>query len=266
MGWIIYFSISLLLFFCMTLTLKIDGQNMTGYLRLVIFTLIGLLVALDYSLNTTVCQTLSLFDHILSRISVAYSKGHLQLSHDTETNLEADQDYTSLTLALVATRWSSPYLLSTEVEAEVWIMNYAIMPVHIQDLEPISHQMTLEQFRANRELGPTLNESFRTLAWSLVYTDSKRTFTALLKSMIKKKVIGYGRGVLRRNSTPTIYAILLQRWVHRMENVRLRWIWNWRPTLAATISKFTTAEEQSPSGIVQVDLYESKSQVSDIGA
>ncbi|KAJ3963726.1 hypothetical protein EV361DRAFT_956683 [Lentinula raphanica] len=37
----------------MTLTLKIDGQNMTGYLRLVIFTLIGLLVALDYSLNTT---------------------------------------------------------------------------------------------------------------------------------------------------------------------------------------------------------------------
>ncbi|KAJ3759185.1 SPOC like C-terminal domain-containing protein [Lentinula raphanica] len=42
------------------------------------------------------------------------------------------------------------------------------------------------------------------------YAGSKRTFTALLKSMIKKKVIGYARGVLRRNSTPTIYAVLPQ--------------------------------------------------------
>ncbi|KAJ3993368.1 SPOC like C-terminal domain-containing protein [Lentinula boryana] len=42
------------------------------------------------------------------------------------------------------------------------------------------------------------------------YAGSKRTFSALLKSMIKKKVIGLARGVLRRNSTPTMYAILPQ--------------------------------------------------------
>ncbi|KAJ3823321.1 hypothetical protein F5880DRAFT_1612993 [Lentinula raphanica] len=54
-----------------------------------------------------------------------------------------------------------------------------------------------------------------------------------------------------------------------MENVRLRvaivGCGIGGLTLAATISKFT-AEEQSPNGIVQVDLYESKSQVSVIGA
>ncbi|KAJ4466240.1 SPOC like C-terminal domain-containing protein [Lentinula aciculospora] len=42
------------------------------------------------------------------------------------------------------------------------------------------------------------------------YTGSKRTFSALLKSMAKKKVIGLARGVLRQNSTPTIYAVLPQ--------------------------------------------------------
>ncbi|KAJ3935286.1 MAG: SPOC like C-terminal domain-containing protein [Lentinula lateritia] len=42
------------------------------------------------------------------------------------------------------------------------------------------------------------------------YAGSKRTFSALLKSMIKKKVVGLARGVLRRNSTPTIYAVLPQ--------------------------------------------------------
>ncbi|KIK60138.1 hypothetical protein GYMLUDRAFT_200779 [Collybiopsis luxurians FD-317 M1] len=42
------------------------------------------------------------------------------------------------------------------------------------------------------------------------YSGSKRTFTALLKSMVKKKVIGLALGVVRRNSTPTIYAILPQ--------------------------------------------------------
>ncbi|KAJ3862177.1 SPOC like C-terminal domain-containing protein [Lentinula novae-zelandiae] len=42
------------------------------------------------------------------------------------------------------------------------------------------------------------------------YAGSKRTLSALLKSMIKKKVVGLARGVLRRNSTPTIYAVLPQ--------------------------------------------------------
>ncbi|KAE9390609.1 Ku DNA-binding complex, Ku70 subunit [Gymnopus androsaceus JB14] len=42
------------------------------------------------------------------------------------------------------------------------------------------------------------------------YAGSKRTFSALLKSMAKKKLIALALGVIRRNSTPTIYAILPQ--------------------------------------------------------
>ncbi|KAF5345659.1 hypothetical protein D9757_014209 [Collybiopsis confluens] len=42
------------------------------------------------------------------------------------------------------------------------------------------------------------------------YSGSKRTFTALLKSMAKKKVIALALGLVRRNATPTIYAVLPQ--------------------------------------------------------
>ncbi|KAF9072547.1 ku70-like protein [Rhodocollybia butyracea] len=42
------------------------------------------------------------------------------------------------------------------------------------------------------------------------YAGSKRTFTALLKSMVKKKVIGLALGVIRRNANPTFYAVLPQ--------------------------------------------------------
>ncbi|KAG5652752.1 hypothetical protein H0H81_003839 [Sphagnurus paluster] len=57
-------------------------------------------------------------------------------------------------------------------------------------------------------------KSFRTLglepAARKVYAGSKRTFSALLKSMVKKKKIGLVLALTRRNSTPTFCALLPQ--------------------------------------------------------
>ncbi|KAF7332555.1 SAP domain-containing protein [Mycena kentingensis (nom. inval.)] len=44
----------------------------------------------------------------------------------------------------------------------------------------------------------------------LTYSGSKRTFSALLKSMVKKKKIGLALGLTRRNSSPIFYALLPQ--------------------------------------------------------
>ncbi|EMD33370.1 hypothetical protein CERSUDRAFT_108161 [Gelatoporia subvermispora B] len=44
----------------------------------------------------------------------------------------------------------------------------------------------------------------------MTYSGSKRTFTALLRTMVRKKKIGIALGLARRNSTPTFYAMLPQ--------------------------------------------------------
>ena len=46
--------------------------------------------------------------------------------------------------------------------------------------------------------------------WQKTYSGSKRTFSALLKTMIKKKRIGLVLALMRRNSSPVFCAMLPQ--------------------------------------------------------